>query len=202
MSKTLICLLVINLACLMPVAAGDVFHSRGYTATASFEHWDWETSDFGVATIFFMNVSEYREQAPPGKARTVPRLVFSAHRIDSQGETLFNFYGEKELGPEDFQIDRTLNLAHIATKGEVFWADRLFSFEVNLTLKAIGPVSGENRHEHISGFGPRVNYHWTGKSRDAEAVGTVFFNGEDRNFTPDPGTGQLISSKVMHLTVE
>ena len=96
------------------------------------------------------------------------------------------------LSEEEFQISPQLDLARLNTTVHLFEqvSGTSFDVDVDITWAGVGPITHVHDNYHIRDVGCIINTRLEGKSRTAEASGTV--SDGTTNFTPDPdGSARL-----------
>ena len=90
------------------------------------------------------------------------------------------------LSEEEFQISPQLDSARLTTKVHLFEqvSGTSFDVDVDITWVGAGPITHVHDNNHIQDVGCIINTRLEGKSRTAEASGTV--SDGTTNFTPEP----------------
>jgi hypothetical protein len=159
------------------------FSVKGNTAVAQFQ----TTSPTDGCIEYFVSVvaSDSMQKVSPGprSSQVGTGLVAEARDVC---QDLVLFVGEGETSQQTFRIARNLSSATLTATLTVFdiVSALPYTFAVNLTWTAQGPVETHNDHEIFRDESLLVNTQIRGSHAVAEATGTVV--GLDQNFTPEP----------------
>jgi hypothetical protein len=100
------------------------------------------------------------------------------------------------LSEEEFQISPQLDSARLQTTITLFErvSETSFDVDVDITWVGTGPITHVHENNHIRDLGCIINTRLEGKSRTAEASGTV--SDGITNFTPEPDVLARLSSLI------
>ena len=116
---------------------------------------------------------------------------------------LISAFGTTTLSAGEFQIDKKITSATLNTTIEVedFLSGTSFPVDVNVSWTGTGDPFREKDHSQIKTPTFKLNSHFDGTFRDAEASGTV--SDGTTNFTPEPPfIAEMGSVKEGELAIE
>lgn len=161
----------------------EVFHGKGPSAFAQF------SSDSGcIHTAVFVFAADRRVRAasgPPTAESFASVTILQSNTCEN--EELLRASGFTfPLSKEEFQISPQLDSATLNTTITLFdtVSETTFDVDVNLTWVGTGPITHVHDKNHIRDFGCIIHTRLQGKSRPAEASGTI--SDGVTNFTPEP----------------
>jgi hypothetical protein len=169
----------------------QVFYAKGPSAFAQF------STDSGcIHTAVFVFAADRRIRAAPGPTTSESFASVTILQSNScENELLLNASGSTfPLSNEEFQISPQLDSATLNTTITLFdtVSETTFQVDVNMTWVGTGPLTRENSNDHFRESGCIINTRLAGKSRPAEASGTV--SDGTTNFTPEPSVFARLSS--------
>lgn len=177
--------------------AGDVSHSSGVSAIASFFYEDPPC----VTTFVFVFAEDFKSLNPPGPGESGSRANIFIFQDDiCTDTTLLNaacFSPTPLLAEQDFQVKGNLKSATLKNTLECSESvsDTTFSMDVDLLWTSTGNLSRGNSHSHTSFPGCIINSNFKGVLRPTMESGTV--SDGITNFTPVhslPDVGDNITS--------
>ena len=174
------------------------FKFNGPSAVASF---------FGTSgcinTDVFVIATEAKTQDAPGKPNLLSFASVTIFQYDSCTDTvLLHAWGTTNPLPKSaLQISKMLNAGTLNTTIHLFDEVSVSNFDVNVNLAwtATGPLNREKFTTHLKTPGCITNSHYQGKSRPAQAVGSV--SDGATNFTPGASIQGTSLSAVKSGTV-
>jgi hypothetical protein len=169
-----------------PAAAKtETFHFsfKGQFAEAIFSTFD-ETGC--IETFAYVAAQEGKVKVDGGPAVDSFALVNLIQFNHCEGEFLLDALGFGTQAPDEFIIDKKLNQATLTTTIVVFEfvTGTTFPVDVNVAWTGVGETSTVKDHFQIKEPGFKLNSHFMGTFRQAQASGTV--TGMGINFTPAP----------------
>jgi hypothetical protein len=160
---------------------GLAFKFKGQSAVASF----FEVSGC-IYTDVLVIASEAKVQDVPGTPANVSFVSVTISQYDSCTDTsiLYAYGSTSPLPKSAFQISKALNTGRLDTTVNVFdeVSEQTFDAHIDLAWIATGPLNREKFTTHVKTPGCVTNSHYLGKSRPAEAVGSV--SDGVTNYTP------------------
>ena len=156
-----------------------------------------------INTDVFVIASEARTQDAPGKPNNLSFASVTIFQYDSCTDTvLLSAWGTTNPLPKSaLQISKTLDTGALNTTVNLF--DEVsasnFDVQVDLAWTATGPLNREKFNTHLHTPGCTVNSHYQGKSRPAQAAGSV--SDGAINFTPGASIQGTSLSSVKSGTV-
>jgi hypothetical protein len=156
-----------------------------------------------INTDVFVIASEAKTQDSTGKPTNLSFASVTIFQYDSCTDTvLLSAWGTTNPLPKSaLQISKTLDTGALNTTVNLFDEVSVSNFDVQVDLAwtATGPLNREKFTTHVKTPGCITNSHYQGKSRPAQAVGTVS-NGLI-NFTPSASIQGTSLSSVKSGTV-
>lgn len=174
-------------------SAAEIFKAKGLSAEAYFSSVDPSGCIVTDAAVFARDEST---QNPPGPGTPSSSVFLYISQYDYCNDLqLLYAEGFSELAITDFQISKNLQWAILNTTVNVYDYVSATNFDVyvDLTWTGIGGLSRQNSHFHFHAPGCHVNSHFQGTARSADVSGSI--SDGVTNFTPDPGSGTMFSSK-------
>ena len=165
--------------------AGNIFHTRGGTASASL------FSSVGcISTSVFVFSSESVFQDPPGPPDTSSFAFVGIFQFDGcTGYSLKSVFGSALLADQDFQVRRNSARLNAAIPAFDFSTGMPTTVAVNLTWTCTGPLSRSSFNSHFQSPDVIFNSHSSGTFCPAQASGSVSIG--PTNFAPGPLSGFL-----------
>ena len=156
-----------------------------------------------INTDVFVIASEAKTQDAPGRPTALSYASVTIFQQDAcTGTVLLTAYGTTNPLPEAaLTISRDLSRGALHTTVNVFDEVSVSNFDVYIDLAwtSTGPLNREKFTDHVRTPGCIMNSRYLGKSRPAEAVGTV--SDGSVNFTPSPSVKGTSLSSVKSGTV-
>ena len=171
-------------------APGDHFtrQTKGLGADAAWNLYD-EAS--GIQTDIQVYFSNDQERNPPDKPEGAPfvQIYISQYHVDEY-VPIRDIWLYGEIPPEGIAVDRTLSSASLILSGlegeqYIYDDDAItpITIDISLSWSAIGPTSIDTWTSHNRSPNGFSFYHSHGKSREANAQGTIVFG--DTSITLD-----------------
>jgi hypothetical protein len=193
--------IALSLAVTPAAAKTETFHFsfKGQFAEAIFSTFD-ETGC--IETFAYVAAQEGKVKVdgrPAVDSFAIVNLIQFNHCTQ---EFLLDAFGFATLAPDEFVIDKKLNQATLTTTIVVdeFVTGTTFSVDVNVAWTGVGETSTVKDHFQINEPGFKLNSHFMGTFRQAQASGTVTGMGID--FAPDPAIfAQMGNVKVGEVAI-
>lgn len=149
-----------------------------------------------ISTDVFVIASEAMVQDAPGTPSALSFASATIYQYDTCTNTaLLHAYGSTNPLPNSaFQVSKMLDTASLNTTINVFDEISGSSFDVDIDLAwtATGPLNRDRAKSHVKSPGCIMNSNYLGKSRAAQASGTV--SDGMVNFASGPSISATISS--------
>jgi hypothetical protein len=161
----------------------QVFHGKGPSAFAQFSS---SSGCIQNAVFVFAADRQVRTASGPPTSETFATVTILQYN-SCEFEELFRASGTTfPLSEEEFQISPQLDTATLNTTITLFdtVSGTTFDVDVDLTWVGTGPITHVHDNNHIRDLGCIINTRLQGKSRPAEASGTI--SDGVTNFTPQP----------------
>lgn len=176
----LLCALVIAVPMALPALAGDIAHFKGEGVSA-----DWFLYDEVSGNCTYVNVwaSGELNQQPPGKPQAMRSVMVDVWMSGPSMDVEIFCWGD--IPADCLVINKNLDSAILMVtdlQGYMIdyydYTETEVNLDVNIEWTANGPLmrNSEN-YRYQSPYG-NYNYHYTGKSRDAIAEGTISWDGD------------------------
>ncbi len=172
---------------------------KGQSANASFFSTD-ASGCVGTFVSIFANDGSFKETGMPKTVESGASIFIDQFDSCTQTSILFGV-GIVTLAADEFQIDKKLDSAMLNTTIEVFDFVSNTSIPIDITLNWTG-IGGSFRSKgHFQAMTPgfKVNSHFDGTQRNAEASATV--TDGTTNFTPEPAFADLASNNTGEVRI-
>ena len=164
---------------------------RGPSAMASFL----SSSGCDVMEVFVI-ASQIEHKDTSGPATFSSFASVTVWHFDSCADTLVRYaYGTvSALSPEELQISKKLDSARLQTTIPVFdeVSGASFDLAVDLSWAGVGPLGRQQTTTHFDTPGCIINSHFQGRSRPAQAWGSV--SDGTLNYTPELSVSASLDS--------
>lgn len=199
------------IALVTPALAGKGDHYKGmFKGLGGEAYWSMYDEDTGVYTdVWIYAVDELYKNPPGSRERThYANISISQYRYDADEYVPLRdvyFYGS--LLPKSLVVYPSLTSASLNAYGLEGWqwdyateTETPVTIDINLGWSATGPKSNYNSHSHSRSPYGVFNYHSTGKSREASALGEVVIDGTSIMLEA-PGSARIYSAKEGYVEV-